>query len=366
MQRPNTPAEPNLKQLAMQAAQLLEKRRRRSRTPALAAAVITRAGVVWSGANGVRSRLDQTTVTHADRWHLGSNTKAMTAAIYARLVQADLARWDAPLRELLPDIAVDAAWDGVTAADLLRHRSGLRDAGLVDRHWIEAARQDPAAAACPRSELAARALARPPRSARGRFAYANANYVLVGAAIERIVGGTWEDAAQTWLFAPLGMSSAGFGAPRGADPCGHSSGFLGVGVGAAVDPSSPQADNPAFMGPAGTVHMTLADQARFVRLFLSDGAGFLTRASASALTSPPSNDEHDYAFGWGVIQHRPWAQGPVLVHEGSNTLWHAVAIVGPQRGLAVLTASNAAGAGSRAAQGLALDLVRLYAGGQRF
>lgn len=353
--------EPNLTELAMQASRLLERRLQKSRAPALAAAVVTRNGIVWSGAQGVRSKLDATPVTHTDRWHLGSNAKAMTAAVYARLVQAELARWEAPLSELFPDLRIDPAWDGVTINDLMRHRSGLSDRRLVDAKWVEAARENAAAVVEQRTEIAARALGAPPRGSAKRFAYSNANYVLAGAAIERITGQRWEDAARTWLFDPLGMSTAGYGAPQGENPWGHGAGILGLGVGRAIDPVLPHADNPAFLGPAGTVHMTLSDQVRFVRLFLSDGAGFLTRASISALTAAPTGEQNDYALGWSVFQHRPWARGPVLLHEGSNTLWHAVTIIGPQRGLAVMTAANAAGAGGRAAQVLALDLIKLYA-----
>jgi CubicO group peptidase (beta-lactamase class C family) len=358
-------AEPSLTNLAMQAAPLLEGRLAKSRAPALAAAVVNRSGLVWSGAAGVRRKSQETPVSHSDCWHLGSNTKAMTAALFARLVQAELTRWDAPLASLFPDLRLDAAWEAVTIPDILRHRSGLRDRGLVDAAWIAHARSSPSEAIEQRSELTAQALRHPPRRGDRRFAYANANYVIAGAAIERITGQTWENAMRTWLIEPLGMRSTGFGAPRGDQPWGHRSTWAGLGVGSAIDPSAPEADNPAFLGPAGTAHMSLNDHAKFARLFLADGAGFLTRASIAALTTPPTGEPNDYAFGWGVIANRPWARGPVLLHEGSNTLWHSVVIVGPQRGLAVLTAANAAGPGARAAQGLALDLIKLYAGADR-
>ncbi len=188
MQAPAPSAELNLTELAMQASRLLEQRLQRSRAPALAAAVVTRNGIVWSGAQGVRSKLDATPVTHADRWHLGSNAKAMTAAVYARLVQAELATWSAPLTELFPDLRMDPAWDEVTISDLMRHRSGLNDRGLADAKWVGAAWNNPASVMEQRTELAARALQSRPRGSAKRFAYSNANYVLVGAAIERIPG----------------------------------------------------------------------------------------------------------------------------------------------------------------------------------
>lgn len=340
---------------------LLLGRRRRSGVPALGAVVLSSGGIVWSGVNGVRRRTQEVPATLSDVWHIGSNAKAMTAAVYARLVQADLAAWSTPLPTLFPDIEVHRTWARVTAADMLHHRSGLRDRGLADARWIRAARLSPASAAEQRMILARSALTVPPKGQVGRFSYANANYVLIGAAVERLLAQSWESAIAAWLFRPLGMSSAGFGAPRGDQPWGHVGSLMGLQVGKPVDPARPDADNPAFMGPAGAAHMSLLDHARFVRLFLTDGAGFLTRPSITALTTPPTGEPNDYAFGWGVMSNRAWARGPVLAHEGSNTLWHAVAIVAPSRDLAVLTVCNAGGPGGRAAQGLALDLVRRYA-----
>ena len=56
-------------------------------SPALAGGVLTRDGLIWSGARGVRRAGSDDAVASGDRWHLGSNTKAMTAAVFARLVE---------------------------------------------------------------------------------------------------------------------------------------------------------------------------------------------------------------------------------------------------------------------------------------
>ena len=56
-------------------------------TPALAGAVVTREGLSFLEAAGVRRKGQPDLVTTDDKWHLGSNTKAMTAALYGRLVE---------------------------------------------------------------------------------------------------------------------------------------------------------------------------------------------------------------------------------------------------------------------------------------
>ena len=52
----------------------------------------------------------------------------------------------------------------------------------------------------------------------------------------------------------------------------------------------------------------------------------------------------------------------MFAHEGSNTYWHAVTLVVPARGVAILTACNASPDGSkRAAATLAQRLQQAYA-----
>ena len=163
---------------------------------------------------------------------------------------------------------------------------------------------------------------------------------------------------QAELFAPLGLTSAGFGAPTsntagGANVWGH----RGEGAGrAAVDPADPGADNPPALGPAGTAHMSLTDYGRWLRLFLTDGDGWLKPETVRRLATPGAGDGPPYALGWIAPPQIPWAEGPVLTHDGSNTLWYATAVVAPARGLAFIGLSNQ-GSGQAAVSGLMRSLI---------
>lgn len=323
--------------------------------PALAGAVITPDGTPWLKAEGLRKAHGPDQVTTADQWHLGSNTKAMTAAVYARLVEKGVAKWGATAGEIFDGLRLDPAWASTPIEAFMEHRAGLSDKGLIDAAWLNAARTDPRPLPDQRRALVATALKEPPSAKPGQFEYANADYILAGAAIEKLTGGTWEDAIQKELFDPLGMASAGFGAPTGDEPWGHS------GDGAPVDPQG-VSDNPAALGPAGTVHVSLEDYAKFLRLFLTNGGDFLKPESIARLSTPPGGtDDRSYALGWIVFRTRPWARGPVLAHEGSNTLWHATTILGPRRGIGVVAVSNDETRGAKAAQTLAVKLVQAFA-----
>ncbi len=325
-----------------------------TKAPALAGAVVTPDGLTWLHAGGMRRAGSSDAVTTADLWHLGSNTKAMTAALYGKLVEQGKAKWGAVVPELFPGLKLDPAWSTTTIEALMSHTAGVSDKPLLDTAWLMSSRTDPRPLPEQRRALVAKAFHGPPAGKPGVFEYANADFIIAGAAIEQITGAPWEQVIQTELFTPLGMASAGFGAPKGDQPWGH------LPDGTPVDPAG-IADNPAALGPAGTVHCSLEDYAKFVRLFLTKGDGFLSPQTIDHLTTPPGVEDRGYALGWITFKHRPWAHGQALAHEGSNTLWHAVTLVGPGRGIAVITVSNSEAAGSKAAESLALKLVQQFA-----
>lgn len=322
--------------------------------PALGGAVVTSDGLVWQGVTGVRRRGGTVSVTVDDRWHLGSNTKAMTAALYARLVEQGLAGWDAPLPRLFPDLPVDPAWNDVTINQLFGHRAGVRDSAVIPvwmmTAWGGADVRDL------RTRLAETVLTRPPAGPTGAFSYSNAGYILAGAAIERLTGRAWEEVMRQQVFEPLGMASAGFGAPLGDNPWGHQGTNL-----VPKDPTVLGADNPPALGPAGTVHASMADYARFLRVFLTQGGGWLTPDSLAVLTRPLAGEGAPYAAGWGIGSNAPWGGGAlILAHDGSNTLWYARARVAPARNAAAICVANAAGAGESAIDGLTPALIERF------
>jgi len=307
--------------------------------PAIAAGIVTRTGLQWSGVRGVRRFGHPDAATLDDRWHLGSNTKAMTAAVFARLVDQDRARWAMPLSEAFPGTPLDPALAGITLDDLMRHKAGLRDADALPTPMV--ARADPRPVTVQRAAIAASALSRAPAGAVGTFAYGNINYVILGAAIERITGRPWEEVIQTEVFGPLRLSSAGFGAPESptageSNTWGHR---VAAGVATPVDPASPGSDNPPMLGPAGRAHMTLADYSTWIQAMIGGAPeGWLRPERIGVLTTALPGD--GYALGW-IASPGPWAGGrPTIAHEGSNTLWHAIAVACPELETGYVVLSN--------------------------
>ncbi len=95
--------------------------------PAMALAVVTSDGLKFVGAVGVRKRGTDIPVTLDDLWHLGSDGKAMTSTLIARLVERGQLSWDTTLAEVFPEIApqMNPGFRKVTLLQLLSHHAGL-------------------------------------------------------------------------------------------------------------------------------------------------------------------------------------------------------------------------------------------------
>src|SRR5438105_4106107 len=87
--------------------ELLEPIRARHDLPGLAAAVVTSKGLKAVGVVGIRKRGSDAKATVNDQFHIGSDTKALTATLVARLIEAGKVDWDTTLEKAFPEIRDD-------------------------------------------------------------------------------------------------------------------------------------------------------------------------------------------------------------------------------------------------------------------
>ncbi len=310
----------------------LEKFRAEHELPALAASIWRDGALIASGVVGAR-RADEpdTKATLDDRWHLGSNTKAMTATLIGIYVDRAMLRWEDTVAKLFPGVTIDPGFAGVTLEQLVQHRGGAPatpPAPLWEKLWADAAKPDA------RTAFVRGILAAPPAQPPGTFVYSNAGYMIAGAALERVTGKPWEQLMRDDLFTPLGMTSCGFGPPSGKDqPWGHDAG------GAPMAPTNVAADNPPGLGPAGTVHCSLPDYGKFLQLHAGARGAKPLVAGATLVRLHSSPEPRGYAGGWLAWTGK---LGRALAHSGSNTLWHVTAVVLPDRKLVFVVATNRA------------------------
>lgn len=304
--------------------------------PALGMLVIRDGVVVDQAVRGLRSMDGTAPATVDDRWNLGSDGKAMTATMVARLVERGLLRWDAPLSEMLPELAADMRpeYRDVTLLELMSHRAGLPE-NLGDMSDFQAFFTD--ARPLPEQRLAylRRAVAEAPIGpARGEASYSNTGFILAGAIAERVTGKPYADLMQQEVFAPLGMTSATYDqTPDAGEAVGHIEGRVAIET----------EGNPEMLTPAGGVRMTLADWARFCidQLAGEEGRGRLLTAETYRMLHTPQGDTV-FALGWGAAPRIAGRVGPVLTHGGSDGTWFAFVALFPGTGNGVLVVANAA------------------------
>jgi len=310
---------------------------------ALGAVVASHDGILDIAVDGVRAHGSDDTVQVTDRWHLGSNTKALTALLYAQLVQRDLAAWNAPVSELFPEFSdeIDPAWQDITIEDLFAHRSGLQQ---MTGAWLNARHRDDRPISEQRLEVARLGLSKPPSQDRDEFKYNNLNYIVAGAAIEMILRtqddlpDTWEAAMQIMLFDRLASetdrSGFGFGPPQ-AGLQGHR---ITLGTFTNAMGRGKSADNPMVLGPAGTMNATLQAHAQLALEFLKDDSELIPVSMREKLFTPHPDADSGYAMGWGIRDDPKF--GRLYLHSGSNTMWTSQIIIAPDVDRVVIVNTN--------------------------
>jgi CubicO group peptidase (beta-lactamase class C family) len=333
----------------MSTAEMLESIRVKHKLPALAAAVVVNGKVVATNAVGVRRHGDPTRVTARDKFHIGSVTKSMTATVAAMLVEPKKISWTTTIGESFPEWAqqIHSDYRSVTLEQLLANRGGAP--GKPPPALWGAAWRATGTPAQQRLAFIKGILEREPEAKPGtKTIYSNQGYAIAGVMLEKATGKTWEELMRSMLFEPLGMASAGFGAPASVgqidQPWGHTK---AVTSGIKAVPPGPTADNPLAISPAGAVHCSLGDLAKYAVFHMAGerGQSKLLKAETFKKLHEPVGD--DYALGW-IVFKRKWAGGRALMHNGSNTMFYVVVWMAPEKNCAVIVASNV-GVGEAAA-----------------
>lgn len=308
--------------------------------PGMAAAVVHSGETVALGVAGVRTRGKPEKIAAADSFHIGSDTKAMTALLCGILVDEGKLKWQQTLGETFPDLkkSMHPQYQSVTLEQLLTNHSGA-PGDMKDELWEKFAKHEGTPTSARRLLLESVTPEAPEAKPGEKFIYSNAGFAIAGHMAEQVTGKSWEELMREKIFRPLGMETAGFGAPGTAakndQPRGHNA------DGTAVEPG-PHSDNPAAIGPAGIVHCSLGDWAKFVAANLPSAKIKLVKPETLVKLHTPIPGTPKYAMGWVIADGLPWAGGPALTHDGSNTMWYASIWLAPEKDFAVLVACNQA------------------------
>ena len=294
--------------------------------PGLSLALVEQGKVSYLRAYGVRNSESRQPLRVETPMELASVSKGFTALAILRLEQDGAVDRDSVVSEYLTEL--DGGWQGVTLSHLIRHRSGLRR------------RHDFLAPCCGQAgnldlDSAVRMLADADLESTpgSTFSYANSNYVLLAAVIQRMAGAAFSNYMRESVFQPLGMHRTTLQEEvarlwEGASP--HEWQWARV----RVSPSR-------FLGWYGSSR---------IKASAEDMGVYMVSMLDSMATHAGDPDPGcawwdrlgpDYDLGWNVSNETDWMDNQVVL-EHTGSLWGAdtAVVLAPQRGIGAAVLVN--------------------------
>jgi len=285
---------------------------RRYRLPGLAVGIVEDGKVVYTRTAGELVAGEGRPITSQTLFKIASNSKSMTTATLARLVDAGKLRWDDPVVRHLPNFRMYDPWVSreMQLRDLLIHNSGLR-AGAGDLMlWPEPndfTRAD---------ILNGLAYLKPIHSFRSRYDYDNLLYIVAGEVAAAAGGAPYETLVRREVFEPLGMTRCRVGEWRRDRVDNVAQPHMRQHERNVPVRSDGEIVPASTMAAAGGIRCSLDDMLAWVRAWLdpdSIGKQWLSDAQREALWAPQTlmpvsrrQREWDhgrfsaYGYGWRI------------------------------------------------------------------
>lgn len=293
-------------------------------------------------------------------FHIGSVSKAFTAAALAILADEGKLAWDDPVIDYLPEFRMHDAWvtREFTIRDLLTHRSGL-PLGAGDLLMF------PESDSTVADILHGLRYLQPSTSFRSEFAYDNLLYIVAGEVVARVSGMPFEAFLEERLLKPLGMGACAATASRAprravlATPHMLVDGELQVSGTGMTD----------LVAAAGGIVCGSRHMANWMSFILNEGVTaegkrliseqqyaelirpITLRATPGVMAEFAGSYVTAYALGWGVSTF--YGQ-PMLSHSGGVLGMTTYLVLLPKQKLAVFVSNNQM---SSAAAALGIDIV---------
>lgn len=334
----------------------IERVRAATGVPGASVVIVEGQRTVFMRGFGVRRLGAESAVDTDTLFPIGSNTKAITAATIALLVQDGTLKWDDRIIDHLPWFRMYDPYvtREMRVRDLLIHSSGLPlGAGdlafypptdFTRREFVGVLRHIP-----------------PATSFRSQYAYDNILYVAAGQLVEEVTGKRWETFVTERLLRPLGMRRTLANSDM-LTPGNHVA--LHARYGGQVRGEGPMrllfeaAGNDSNSAPAGDIWSSAADYAGWLHLMLNDGVApdgtrILAAGTVKTLMRPQtpmgtwqwtgpesvaSPRFRFYALGWIVYDYR----GALIAnHGGGVDGGRSRQVVIPEKNVAFAILTNA-------------------------
>jgi CubicO group peptidase (beta-lactamase class C family) len=311
--------------------------RRTNNIPELAFAVVSGDSILEMAFLGHHAVNLKDTAAITDRFHIGSNTKAMTGFIAAKVVEENKINWDTKFFDVFPEWQrkCDTAYFNITLADLLSHRARIRpftdDNDYISIPLFKGDKDER------RMGFAKWVLTLKPliTDTSVHYTYSNAGYVLAALMIEKVTGRTWEQLVNICFNQNLQINTQ-LSWPDNQtkkDTWGH---WI------VADTLAPVPSNVkytmAYQEPADDINVTLPDYIKFIQLNIQGLKG-----KDNYLKSSTYNYIHkginEYSIGWINLYERGMEFSN---HSGSEGTYFSTVSIDRQKGIAYIIFTNTA------------------------
>lgn len=288
--------------------------------PQISYAVVNDSSILEIAAIGRHSVNLDDQATLDDRFHIASNTKAMTAFVAAKYVEMGILNWETKFFDLFPEWKKDSnpAYYEITLQELLAHRAKIQPFQGEEEKVPEfnGNKQQK------RRKFGKYVLTLPPvlPAPAAKFTYSNGGYVLAALMLEKKTRSTWEKLIRKVFNRDLKIDVQ-FSFPENLkkkDTWGHiteNNKLLPV--------SSKNADKLDYTAPAGDINIKLTDFIKFMQLNLKGLKGEDNYLKATTYRFLHERFE-DYSLGWytGVENGKNYS-----THAGTVGTYYTIASI---------------------------------------
>ncbi|KAJ5679787.1 hypothetical protein N7462_008031 [Penicillium macrosclerotiorum] len=285
----------------------------------LSVGVLQEGKIIHQSHYGYQNLRTQETPDENTVYHLGSLSKAITAAGLAVLVEEGKFQWDSSLKELIPGFHQRNKYveEQANLIDLLAHRMGL---AMRMNYW---AQMEQELLVPPTEAVNVLGALHSTADFRTTLKYNNWTYSLAGEIIERYSGLSLEDFMQQTFFKPLGLTRTTFAVPSEDN---YASCHITLSDETPFEVSRPRIGSGTVMAGAAGLKSSLADLLRLYDALLTA----LEDQRKTGLTSTPDNPfkqvsmaftphgkkgATEYGLGWFMV-NLPAEIGWIGINDG--------------------------------------------------
>lgn len=309
--------------------------RKSSGIPELCYAVVTDDKILEIAALGTHAINVSDTATLMDRFHIGSNTKAMTAFVIAKYVETGALNWDDYFFDLFPEWKAQSRpeYFNITLQDLLCHRARIQPFQGEDDPPIppfSGTKQEQ------RTAFGKLVLTLPPVifDTLLSYSYSNAGYTLAALMLEKVTQKSWEDLVEKVFNQDLHLNIR-FSWPDNQtqqDTWGHS--FENNQL---IPVPSTTAYHLDYTEPAGDINITLTDYIKFIQLNLLGLEGHDNYLKAATYHFIHYGMD-DYSFGWFNIHENG---REFSTHSGTAGTYYTISTIDKNKYIGYIIFTNA-------------------------